>query len=132
MAMRRERGGGQRHEPYGGGPRGGNMGGAREVSLMVHIPEELAGGVIGKGGQVIADIRKNSGASVRMVSLIALARHLVEGLSLAAQAVFSRQSYCRSSDTESGSVGAGPLPAARTPRDACRHYEWGVRRGDHG
>ena len=33
---------------------------------MVHIPEELAGGVIGKGGQVIADIRKNSGASIRM------------------------------------------------------------------
>ena len=30
--------------------RGG--GGNREVSLMVHIPEELAGGVIGKGGQV--------------------------------------------------------------------------------
>jgi far upstream element-binding protein len=36
------------------------------VSLLVHIPEELAGGVIGKGGQVIAEIRKNSGARVTM------------------------------------------------------------------
>ena len=31
---------------------GGGGGGGPEVTILVHIPEELAGGVIGKGGQV--------------------------------------------------------------------------------
>jgi hypothetical protein len=91
MAMRRERGRDNRdryapkqvqaailcnynnvlRSPYGGRDdrAGGDdfaAAGGPAPPISVHIPEELAGGVIGKGGNVISDIRKQSGARVQM------------------------------------------------------------------
>lgn len=70
MAVRRGRDD-RRDRPYGRDASrgsGGDGGGAHRepAPISVHIPEELAGGVIGKGGQVIGDIRRQSGARVQM------------------------------------------------------------------
>lgn len=46
--------------PYGGG------GGGSDVSLDLRITTELAGHIIGKGGQRITEIRKDSGASLKI------------------------------------------------------------------
>ena len=65
-----------RDRPYDGprdGDRDGRSGPPRDRGrpgdprpISVHIPEELAGGVIGKGGQVIGDIRNKTGARIQM------------------------------------------------------------------
>lgn len=48
----------------GGG--GGGGGGGEQTTTQVTIPKDLAGSIIGKGGERIRQIRQRSGASIKI------------------------------------------------------------------
>jgi len=50
---------------FGGGPGGGNAGNAPSTTTQVTIPNDMAGAIIGKGGERIRGIRQKCGADIK-------------------------------------------------------------------